>query len=275
MCLAVVLLAVAALPVQALLPIQHWQTSTGARVYFVENRDLPMLDLSVEFPAGAGYDAAAKSGVASMTNRMIQLGADGMNEDEIARRLADVGAQFGGRFSTDHAGVSVRTLVSERERRQSLDVLARVLRRPEFPQAVLEREKARLIGALKEADTRPDTIASLTFYRLVYGGHPYALRSSGEVATVEKITREDLVAFHQRYYVAQHAVVAMIGDVSRAEAEAIAEQVTRELPKAGGAEPTLAPVAELSAGAVRVISHPATQSHIMIGAPGITRSDPD
>src|SRR4029079_12042889 len=91
--LALALLALAALPAQALLPIQHWPTATGARVYFVENRDLPMLDLSVQFPAGAGYDAAAKSGVASMTNRMLQLGADGMNEDEIARRLADVGAQ--------------------------------------------------------------------------------------------------------------------------------------------------------------------------------------
>jgi zinc protease len=273
--LAAVFLAAVALPAQAQLPIQHWQTSAGARVYFVQNRDLPMLDLSVEFPAGAGYDAPAKSGVASMANRMMQLGADGMDEDEIARRLADVGAQFGGRFSTDHAGVSVRTLVSERERREALDILARVLRRPEFPQAVLEREKARLIGSLREADTRPDTIASLTFYRLVYGEHPYALRASGEVATVEKITREDLVAFHQRYYAAQHAVVAMIGDVSRAEAEAIAEAVTRGLPQASGAEPALAPVGELAAGAVRVISHPATQSHIMIGAPGITRNDPD
>src|SRR6185295_18472556 len=141
----------------------------------------------------------------------------------------------------------VRTLVSERERRVALDVLARVLRKPEFPQAVLEREKARLIGALKEADTRPDTIASLTFYRLVYGDHPYALRSSGEVATVEQITREDLVAFHQRYYAAAYAVVAIMGDVSRAEAEAIAEQVTQGLPQASGAEPTLAPVPELAA----------------------------
>lgn len=273
--LAAMVLAAAALPAQALLPIQHWQTASGARVYFVENHDLPMLDLSVEFPAGAGHDQAAKSGVASMTNRLLQLGADGMGEDEIARRFADVGAQFGGRFSTDHAGLSLRTLVSAKERRQALDDFARILRRPEFPQAVLEREKVRLIGALKEADTRPDTIAALTFYRLVYRDHPYALRSSGEVATVEKITREDLAAFHQRHYRAQYATIALIGDLSRAEAEAIAEEVTRGLPQTGGAEPTLAPVPPLAAGATRVIAHPASQSHIMIGSLGITRTDPD
>jgi zinc protease len=273
--LAAVMLAAVALPVQALLQIQHWQTASGARVYFVENHDLPMLDLSVEFPAGASYDQAAKSGVASMTNRLLQLGADGMTEDEIARRFADVGAQFGGRFSTDHAGLSLRTLVSAKELRQALDDFARILRRPEFPQAVLEREKVRLIGALKEADTRPDTIAALTFYRLVYRDHPYALRSSGEVATVEKLTRDDLAAFHRRHYAASYAVVALIGDVSRAEAEAIAEEVTRGLPQGGGAEPTLAPVPPLTAGATRVIAHPASQSHIMIGSLGITRTDPD
>ena len=272
---AAAVLAVAALPVHALLPIQHWQAASGARVYFVENHDLPMLDLSVEFPAGAGYDQLSKSGVASMTNRLLQLGADGMTEDEIANRTADVGAQLGGRFSTDHAGLSLRTLTSARERRQALEIFARILRRPEFPQPVLEREKVRLIGALKEADTRPNTIASLNFYRMVYGDHPYAWRSSGEVATVEKITREDLAEFHRRYYAAQHAVVALIGDITRAEAEAIAEEVTRGLPQATGAEPPLPPVAELAAGASRVIAHPASQAHIMIGAPGITRSDPD
>jgi zinc protease len=268
-------LALAALPAHALLPIQHWQTASGARVYFVENHDLPMLDLSVEFPAGAGHDQPAKSGVASMTNRLLQLGADGMTEDEIATRIADIGAQLGGRFGTDHAGLALRTLASAKERRQALDIFARILRRPEFPQTVLERERIRLVGALKEADTRPNTIASLNFYRLVYRDHPYALRSSGEVATVEKIAREDLAAFHQRHYAAQYAVVALIGDISRAEAEAIAEEVTRGLPQAAGAEPPLPPVPELGAGASRVIAHPALQAHIMIGAPGITRTDPD
>ncbi len=268
-------LGLAAVPARALLPIQEWQTPDGARVYFVENHDLPMLDLSVHFPAGAGYDRAETSGVASMTNRLLQLGADGMSESEIARRLADVGAELGGRFSTDYAGLSLRTLVSPRERRQSLDLFARILSRPEFPAAVLEREKVRLIGALKEADTRPDTIAAVNFYRLVYRDHPYGQRSSGEVGTVEKITREALAAFHMSHYVARRAVVALIGDVTRAEAEVIAEEVTRALPRTTGAEPPLPPVPELDASAARLIAHPASQAHILIGAPGISRDDPD
>ncbi|MDP1717095.1 MAG: pitrilysin family protein, partial [Burkholderiales bacterium] len=135
--------------------------------------------------------------------------------------------------------------------------------------------KIRLISALKEADTKPDTIAALSFYRLVFREHPYALRSTGEVDTVSTLTRGDLVEFYRRHYVAQQAVVAIIGDLSREEAAAIAEQVTAGLPQSAGGEFTLPPVAALSAGSTRIIAHPALQSHIMIGAPGVSRDDPD
>lgn len=269
------LLVLAAAPAHAILPIQHWQTPAGARVYFVENHDLPMVDLSVEFPAGAAYDSEQKSGAASMTHRMLRLGANGMNEDDIARGIADVGAQLAGNFDTDRAGLSLRTLSSREERSRALEIFARVLQRPVFPENVLEREKARLIAALKEADTKPDTIASRAFQRMLYRDHPYALRSTGEVETVQRLTRQDLVDFHRRHYLASRAVVALVGDLTRAEAERIAEQITSGLPVDGGANVTLPPVPPLPGAETKLIPHPATQSHIMVGAPGITRHDPD
>jgi len=273
--IAAALLLLATAQAHAILPIQHWQTSSGARVYFVENRGLPMFDLAVEFPAGAGYDTSDKSGAASMTSQMLRLGAGGMSENEIALRLADVGAQLSPRFDTDRAGLALRTLSSAPERRQALDIFVRILQRPEFPETVLEREKVRLVSALKEADTKPETIAALTFYRLVYRQHPYALRSSGEVDTVSKLARRDLVDFYRRHYVAQRAVVAIIGDLSRDEAAAIAEEATAGLPRSDAAESSLPAVAALTAGSTRFIAHPATQSHILIGAPGMRRDDPD
>lgn len=268
-------LLLAAGSAHALLPIQHWQTKSGARVYFVENHDLPMLDLSVEFPAGAAFDSRQKSGAASMTQRLLQLGAEGMSEDEIARGFADVGAQLSGTFNTDRAGLSLRTLSSREERGQALAVFTRILQQPVFPEDVLEREKARLVAALKEADTKPESIASRAFDRLVFRDHPYAQRSTGEVATVQQLTRQDLVDFHRRYYIAPRAVVALIGDLNREEAARVAEQVTGGLPRDGGAALELPPVTALPAAATHFIAHPATQSHIMIGAPGIRRDDPD
>ena len=261
---------------QAILPIQHWQTANGARVYFVANRDLPMLDLSIDFAAGTGFDRSEKPGVASMTNRIMRLGAEGMTEDEIASKTADVGAGISGRFDSDRAGLSLRTLSSRAEREQALEVYTRILHKPLFPQPAFEREKTRLIGALKESDIQPGTIAGLTFNRLMYAAHPYGLRASGDVESVGKITRDDLTAFYRRHYVARNAVIAIMGDVSRDEANAIAERITAGLPQPDGREaPVLPPVEAQAQKVTRLIPHHASQSHILIGAIGIARNDPD
>ena len=273
--LALALLLFASQAAHALLPIQHWETTRGARVYFVQNSDLPMLDVSVDFPAGAGFDTPQKSGVANLTAHMLRLGAVKLDEDEIARRMADVGALLSSRFDGDRAGLSVRTLSSAKERQEALGILRRLLGSPDFPATVLEREKVRVIAALKEADTKPDTIAARTFSRMVYASHPYGLRSAGEVATVSTITRDDLVSFYRTHYAAEHAVVALMGDVTREEAGAIAEALTADLPRADAATAALPPVAPIAKAAEAWVTHPATQSHILMGAPGIRRNDPD
>jgi zinc protease len=262
-------------PALAILPIEQWQSASGAKVLFVANRDLPMLDVSVDFPAGSAYDTREKSGTAAMTRNLLRLGADGLAEDDIARRFADVGAVLGGRFDLDRAGLHLRTLSDPQRRDRALDLFSRILKAPEFPADVLEREKVRQIGALKEADLKPDTQVARLFYQMVFRAHPYAQRSSGDVETVSRLTRGDLLAFYRRHYVADRAVVAIMGDVSRREAEAIAEQLTRGLPRSDGRVPPLPQVESLQQGVTRMVAHPATQSHILIGGPGIRRDDPD
>src|SRR5512135_2541502 len=126
--------------------IQHWQAPSGARVYFVEDHGLPMLDVAVNFSAGSGFDTAGKVGVAHLTFGMLDLGAQDLSEDDIARRLADIGAQLGGSFDSDRAALSLRTLSSDKERDAALDILARCLQQPLFPEDILAREKARLIA---------------------------------------------------------------------------------------------------------------------------------
>ena len=260
---------------QAILPIEHWRTSTGAKVYFVANRGLPMLDVSVDVPAGSAFDPPEKSGLAGITSGLLRMGAAGMSEEEIDRRLADVGAVMNHRYDTDRAGLSLRTLSDPKRRGQALEVMAGVLSAPAFPAATVERERARYVSSLKEADLTPDTRASTEFFRLVFGRHPYGQRPSGEPSTVAALQREDLLAFYRRHYVADQALVAIMGDVTRQEAEAIAEQLTCSMPRSNGVPLAIPAVRPLTGAATRFIEHPATQSHIMIGAPGISRDDPD
>ena len=254
--------------------IQHWQAPSGAQVYFVENHDLPMLDISVDFPAGSGFDLAEKSGLAALTRSLLLLGSDGMSEDDISRGLADIGAQMGGNIDADRSGVSLRTLSSKVERDAALNIISAILQHPLFPQDVLQREKIRLIAALKEAETKPESIAAKAFGKAVFGEHPYGLQPSGEVDSIEKLQRSDLQSFYSAHYGAKAAVVALMGDVSRAEAESIAQNLTAQLPT-GGASNVIPPVARLSKSSMLRVPHPATQSHILVGSPGVARNDPD
>jgi zinc protease len=204
--------------------IEHWMAPTGAKVYFIETRVIPILDVQIDFAAGGAFVPAAKSGLAGLTRSLLEAGAGDMDEEKISGRLVDLGARLGGGADSDRASVSLRTLSSKAEREGALDLMRTVLSAPTFPQAVLEREKGRTIAGIRESETRPDAIAGKRFAAAIYPGHPYGV--SPTVESVGAITREDLVAFHRGHYGAKGAVVSIIGDVSRAEAEAIAQRLT-------------------------------------------------
>ena len=251
--------------------IEHWTDPSGAQVYFVETRVLPILDVQIDFAAGSAFVPAAKAGLASVTHGLLETGAADLDEEQIAGRLVDIGARLGGGVDSDRASVSMRTLSAGAEREAALNLMRTVLSAPTFPQAVLEREKGRTIASIREAETRPDTIAGKRFAAAIYPDHPYGV--SPTVDSVGAITREDLVAFHRQHYGAKGAVVSIIGDVSRAEAEAIAQHLTEVLP-AGGGKLVPPDVKKPLRGTLK-IAHPAAQSHIHIGLPAIRRSDAD
>lgn len=265
------LLCVAAGVAQAALPIEHWTTKSGARVYFVRADAIPMLDISINFDAGSRRAPRDKAGLASLTNAMLGRGADGLSEFDISERLADVGAIRSGGAGEDRASVTLRTLTDKAQLEQALEVVERTLHTPTFPKEVFDREKQRVIQALREAEIKPETISSRRYSSLLYPQHPYGADASSE--TVATLERDDLAEFYRRHYGAKRAVVAMIGAIDRAQAEAIAERLTRGLPPSTEPEPL--PRVDPPRPANLRIPHPATQSHILMGTIGVERGHPD
>lgn len=254
--------------------IEHWTAPSGARVFFIESRVVPIVDVQVDFAAGGAYVSEApegKAGVAGLTRSLMEMGAGALDEEQIAERLADSAAMLGGGADQDRASVSLRTLSSPREREAALALMQLVLQQPAFPAAALEREKARVIAGIREADTRPGSIAAKRFAAALYPAHPYGSVPTAE--SVEKIVRDDLVAFYRANYGARRAVVSIIGDLSRGEAEAIAQRLTADLPEAPGK--VSLPEAALPARSTVRVEHPAQQAHIRMGLPTLRRGDPD
>jgi len=263
----------------AALQIQSWTLRDGARVLFVENHTLPILDVSVDFDAGSRRDPPGKSGTAALTNLMLARGIrrndtpagsePALSEAQISDTFADIAARRGVRVDSDRSGVTLRVLSSQRD--TAIPLLARMLAQPAFPEALLARDKARAISDLKQSLTMPEDIADRMFTRLLYGTHPYAEEPTE--ASLQAITRADLVAFHARYFVANRAVVALVGDLTRDQADRVAQELTRRLPQ-GAPLPPLPPV-RIGPGREERIPHPASQAHILIGMPGEAIHDPD
>lgn len=270
--LLALLLQTYAVSVLADLNIQHWTTAEGSEVYFVENHSLPMMDISVNLRAGSAYDTLETNGAAAVTHHMMSLGAAGLDEETLTNRFADIGAVLGGSFDADRASFKLRTLTSEQQ--AALDTFALVLHKPDFPQSVLTREQARIIAALQEAETEPDSIAQKAFMQSVYGMHPYSMDQNGEISTVQSLTVAQLRQFYQTYYTAKSAVIALMGDLTTDQAKQIAERLSAGLPQ-GNAAPAVPPVTELNAPSIKKFPHPAMQAHILLGQPGNMRGDPD
>jgi zinc protease len=222
-----------------------------------------MLDVQVDFAAGSMFDPAGKSGLAALTRATLDNGAGKLDETAIAEQLADLGANLGG-GPTPTAPASRCARCHPGQARSGA-------RHPEdralFDAAIFEREKARTIAGLKEAMTRPDSIAGKAFWAAL-PDHPYGRQATPE--TVAALTRDDLAAFHARYYTAANASITLVGDLSRQEAERIADQLPPACPRAPAALPAHRPASRRP----DQLAHPASQAHIYIGLPAIERGTP-
>ncbi|OAI02338.1 zinc protease [Methylomonas methanica] len=253
--------------------IENWQTPQGSRVYYVRTAGLPMVDVRVVFDAGSARDDA-QFGVAALTSALLDSGAGDLSADDIAQRFESVGANYSAGVSEDMAWLAVRTLTEKALFDKALATFETVLSKPAFNQADFEREKARTLAGLKHREESPGELAGIAFNKALYGDHPYAHPETGVVETVAGFSADDLKSFYQKYYVAANAMVVIVGDVSREQAEQTANQVLSKLPV--GSKPAEIPAVTMPGKASKQhIEFPSTQTHVLVGLPGTYRKDPD
>jgi len=269
----VVLMSVVTANVYASPDIQSWKTQHGAKVLFVEDTMLPMVDVRIVFDAASSRDGELP-GLAKLTNGLLAEGAAGKDAQQLAESFESVGAQFGNDSLRDMAYVGVRTLTDEQYMSRATNALADVLVRPDFPQDAFERELARMKVALEARKQSPSNIAEEAFFEAVYGQHPYALPAGGTEESLGSITLQDIQAFYRQYYVASNAIIVIVGAVDRITAERMVDTLFDGLP-AGNKPDPLPPVPDLVQAETVKINFPSKQSHIYVGQPGMKRNDED
>ena len=267
----------------AAIPIQQWALANGARVWLAESHGIPMVDVQVDFDAGGRRDPADKAGLASvaahMTSKGVAAGDAGpaLDENQLSEAWADLGGSFGGGASADRMSFVMRSLSYPDLLPKAVQLAARQLGEPSFPEAIWLRERERMAASIREANTRPATIAGRAFAHAVYGNHPYGFETTE--ATLARIGVADMRDFYRRSVEPCRANVSLVGDVTRAQAETLVSSLLARLPQgAGGAcgpLPAVQDVALLAAPQVQEIAFQSAQAHVLIGQPGYKRSDPD
>lgn len=265
----------------ALLPIQHWREPSGAQVWLVESPAIPMVDVEIDFDAGSRRDPAEQAGLASAVATMASKGvragrgAAALDENALGEAWADLGAQFEVTAGRDALSYSLRSLTEPDLLDKAVLLAARQMAEPAWPQDVWERERARWTAALREADTRPGTVAGQAFAAAVYGNHPYGQRPTE--ATLARIQLADMQQFHARHVDACRARVHIVGAVQRAQARLLVAALLARLSASDpcAALPAIPEVAPLGAAAEKDIPFASAQAQVLIGQPGFKRSDPD
>ena len=265
------------------LPIQHWTQPNGARVWLVESPAIPMVDVQIDFDAGGRRDLAQQAGLAAVMAGMLSKGVAArgtdaaLDENQLGEAWADLGASFGAGAGGDRMSLSLRSLTEPDLLERAVALAARQIAEPSFPDAVWVRERERLAASIREANTRPATIAGRAFGQGVYGDHPYGYEMTE--ATLARIAVGDLRALHARMILPCRAKVSIVGALTRAQADALVTRLLGRLPAGDAAAcaplPAVGEVAPLQAAQEWRLPFDSAQAHVLIGQPGYKRDDPD
>ncbi len=246
----------------------------GLRVVVVEHHETPTVSLQLQILAGKVFTPAGKAGVANATAELLRQGTQSRSAQQIAEAIDAVGGNLATYGSWDSAGAIAQTTSDQLD--LGLDLLSDVILRPSFPADEIERWRGQTLNGLRVQVEDAGYLADASLDRAVFGDHPYGLPDAGTPASVQSLTREDLVAFHREHYVPNEAILAVVGDVKPAEAFAKVERAFGAWPKGQAHE--IPKIQAPAAGKPRivVIDKPdAVQTEIRTGQIGLAYTDPD
>jgi zinc protease len=249
----------------------------GLRVVVIERHTTPLTSAVLLVKTGAEADPAQLAGLADMTGSLLTKGTKTRTAPQIAEQIEALGGVIESSARWDASSVNVS--VQSARLAAATEILADVARNPAFESEEIERLRQQYLDDLRVALGDPGSIARFAAPRVVFGDAPYGHPRSGTPESLPLVKREDIIAFHQKYYRPDNAVLVFGGDVAAAEAFALAQKLFGDWKKPPVPLPAApAPRATATAAKPRivVIDKPdAGQAAVLVARRGISRRDPD
>ena len=254
-------------------PYEVRTLANGMQVIAVLHHEQPAVSMRLLVRAGSVQDPAGKVGVASLTAALLDQGTTTKSAEQIADHIDFIGGALGTGSGPDLSFVNA--VVMKDAFGVALDLIADLAHNPAFAPEEIDRQKQQSISSLQVSFQDPDYVANVLFDRLVYGFHPYGLPNNGTPDTLARLTREDLRAYHRRYYVPNNMILAIVGDVTSEEAFAGAERVFGRWPRADVVAEAIIDPPPSTRRIVIVDKPDSVQTEIRVGQLAIPRRHPD
>ncbi len=250
-------------------------TVEGGTLAFLEpSHDVPLVSIVIALRCGSAVDPPDRSGLARIAVRMLRRGCEGLTSEQIDFRIDALGAEMA--VDTASSTVGIHAQVIARNVDAFVDLLAKLLATPTFPEDELERLKRESIAEIVEARDNDRVIAQKAMQRTLFEGHPYGRNAGGTTQSIAQIRRDDVVAFYKRHVVRANLVVGIAGDMTPSVAPLVARRLVSGLPAGEPMpddviEPTMRPGRRLL-----VMDKPErTQTQILVGTMGTSPHDGD
>jgi zinc protease len=257
--------------------LQRATLSNGLKVILAERHEVPLVQAWMTVDAGYAADQFATPGTASMTTALLDGGTKTRTALQISDQLEMLGAELRANSNLDLSTVSLSALKAKLD--PSLDLFADVILNPSFPEVDFKRQQKQQLAAIQREENTPVQMALRVLPGLLYGqGHAYGnpLTGSGTPQSIGKMTREDLVKFHDVWFRPNNATVIVVGDTTLAEMKPKLEKLFAAWKAGDVPKKNIGDVGAPATSVVYLIDKPgALQSVIVAGAVVAPPSTPD
>ena len=254
---------------------ESFKLKNGLTVYLMEQHDVPVISLSAILPAGAIYDFD-KPGISSLTATALKHGTKNFTKNQIDEELGYIGAYVNSYASKEYAGISSK--FAAKDAAKVLAIIKELLLEPSFNISEFEKEKSRLLVGLEQKKESPRSVIRDYSDKFLFGNHVYGNVTDGSVASVSKLTVEDIKGFYKENYSPNEAAISVVGDFSSKEMKNVLTKLFSEWKSSNEVSNNLAPkkiVKRTSNNVLLVNKEDANETTFYIAAPGISRNNPD
>jgi predicted Zn-dependent peptidase len=257
-------------------PKDHrYKLKCGAAAYVAENSEVPTLQVTVLVRTGSMYEPVDKAGLADMTGYLMRNGGvEGMTASELDEKLAFLAGEISVDISSSRG--TARLFCLSKDADQALLLLKNVLRGPVFDQEVLDRYRTDVLSELEQRNASTRDIERREWQLLMYGDHPSTMPYRRTEQSVNSITREDLVAFHEKYFFPKNFIFAVSGDFKTKEILAKLNDMLAGWPDRELTLPAIPDqIPDPKPGVYMIEKEDVNQSRIRLGHIGVRRDIPD